>query len=59
MKDTDVATKTQPSMEELMAEQRRRFEEARARMREAGKDPRNREPLEHGKGHGGGACLHF
>jgi hypothetical protein len=61
MNDVDVATKerTPPSMEQMIAEQKRRLDQARATMREAGRDPRNREPLEKGKGHGGGACLHF
>jgi hypothetical protein len=61
MNDADVVTKerTPPSMEQMIAEQKRRLEQARATMREAEKDPENREPLEHGKGHGGGACLHF
>ena len=48
-----------PSMEEIVAEQRRRLEEARKAMHQAAKDSANHEVLDKGKGHGGGACLHF
>lgn len=60
MAETDVvqeAPKKAPTMEEIMAEQRRRLEEARRRMQEAAKDPSNHEPLTKGKGHEGGRCL--
>jgi hypothetical protein len=61
MADSDVATKDQkvPSMEEIVAQQKRRLEEARSAMQEASQDPENREALNKGKGHDGGACLRF
>jgi hypothetical protein len=61
MADSDVATKDQkaPSMEEVIAQQRQRLEDARKTMSEAAKDPDNREELTKGKGHGGGGCLRF
>ena len=61
MADSDVATKEQraPSMEEIVAQQKRRLEEARNAMQAASKDPDNRESLTKGKGHDGGACLRF
>jgi hypothetical protein len=48
-----------PSMEEMIAMQRRRLEEARKTMHEAAEDPENRETLDKGKGHEGGSCLTF
>jgi hypothetical protein len=61
MSDNDVATdqRNAPSMEEILAEQRQRLEQARQKMHEAAKDPENREALSRGKGHGGGSCLHL
>ncbi len=61
MAESDVATQEPkaPSMEEIIAQQQRRLEEARRTMQEAAEDPTNREELTKGKGHGGGRCLHF
>jgi hypothetical protein len=61
MADRDVTTQERkpPSMEEIVAQQRQRLEEARNTMKEAAKDPDNRESLERGKGHGGGGCLNL
>ena len=61
MAESDVATQEQkaPSMEEIVAQQRRRLEEARTAMQQASEDPENRETLTKGKGHGGGSCLRF
>jgi len=65
MADSDVATQEQeappraPSMEEIIAQQKRRLEEARKAMQAASEDPENREALSKGKGHDGGACLRF
>jgi hypothetical protein len=65
MAESDVATQEQnapqkaPSMDEIIAQQRQRLEEARKAMQEAGEDPGNREALDKGKGHDGGACLRF
>ena len=63
MADTDVAAQEQktpqqaPSMEEIVAQQKRRLEQARNAMQAASEDPENREVLSKGKGHDGGACL--
>lgn len=65
MADSDVATQEQdastkaPSMEEIVAQQKRRLEQARSAMKAASEDPENREALSKGKGHDGGACLRF
>ena len=61
MAESDVETQERkpPSMDEMIAQQRQRLEEARETMQRAGEDPDNREVLEKGKGHGGGSCLKF
>ena len=61
MGDSDVTTQERkpPSMDEMIAQQRRRLEEARKTMQEAAEDPDNREVLDKGKGHEGGSCLRF
>ena len=65
MADSDVATQEQeatskvPSMEEIIAQQKRRLEQARNAMQEASEDPDNREEMTKGKGHDGGSCLRF
>jgi predicted phage gp36 major capsid-like protein len=62
MAESDVATQEQqkaPSMDEIVAQQRRRLEEARKAMQAASEDPENRETLDKGKGHDGGGCLRF
>jgi hypothetical protein len=61
MGESDVATQEQkaPSMDEIVAQQRRRLEEARKAMQKASEDPENREALSKGKGHEGGSCLRF
>jgi hypothetical protein len=46
-------------MEEIVAQQKRRLEQARNAMQEAAQDPENQEELTKGKGHDGGACLRF
>jgi hypothetical protein len=61
MAESDVSTQERkpPSMDEMIAQQRQRLEEARKAMQQAAKDPENREALSKGKGHEGGDCLRF